>query len=108
MSQRKFKITFSVDGNCLIAEVTDLANMQPEIINKLNKELIDVMNADEKPCISIDKAAHLLGVDNQSLRVAIANGTCPFGFGGQHQRTGNRFGRVSKLALWNWITKGFE
>lgn len=82
--------------------------MPPEIINRLNKELVEAMNDDEKPYISIDKAAHLLGVDNQSLRVAIANGTCPFGFGGQHERTGSRFGRVSKLALWNWITKGID
>lgn len=80
--------------------------MQPEIISKLNKELLDVLSEDEKPYISIDKASKLLGVDNQSLRVAIANGSCPFGFGGQHEKSGKRFGRVSKLALWNWMTKG--
>jgi hypothetical protein len=80
--------------------------MQPEIITKLTKELIDALNEDDKPYISIDRASKLLGVDNQSLRVAVANGSCPFGFGGQHEKSGSKFGRVSKLALWNWITKG--
>lgn len=80
-------------------------NVQPEIISKLIKELINVLEEDDKPCISIDKAAKLLGVDNQSLRIAIANGSCPFGFGGQHERSGSRFGRISKLALWNWMMK---
>lgn len=80
--------------------------MQPEIISRLTKELINALNEDDKPCLSIDRTSKLLGVDSQSLRLAIANGSCPFGYGGQHSKSGTRFGRVSKLALWNWITKG--
>lgn len=81
--------------------------MRPEIIEKLNQDLIAALNEDDKPSISIEKAAKVLGVDRQTLRVAIANGTCPVGLGGQHP-SGSKFGRVSKLALWNWMTKGIE
>jgi hypothetical protein len=73
---------------------------------KLKQDLSEALNEDDKPYLSIERASKLLGVDNESLRVAIANGSCPFGFGGQHERSGSRFGRVSKLALYNWITKG--
>lgn len=81
--------------------------MKPEIVEKLNRELIEAISEDDKPSISIDRAAKILGVDRQTLRVAIANGTCPVGLGGQHP-SGSKFGRVSKLALYNWITKGIE
>ena len=78
----------------------------PEIIDKLLCDLINAMGEDEKPSISIKQAAKLIGVDEETLRVSISNGTCPFGFGGQHRDTGTRFGRVSKLALWSYLTKG--
>ena len=81
--------------------------MKPEVIEVLYQELIKAISEDDKPSISIDKAAKILGVDRQTLRVAIANGTCPVGLGGQHP-SGSKFGRVSKLALYNWLTKGVE
>ena len=81
--------------------------MKPEVIEVLYQELIKAISEDDKPSISIDKAAKILGVDRQTLRVAIAIGTCPVGLGGQHP-SGSKFGRVSKLALYNWLTKGVE
>lgn len=81
--------------------------MKPKIIEELYQELIETISEDDKPSISIDKAAKILGVDRQTLRVAIANGTCPVGLGGQHP-SGSKFGRVSKLALYNWLMKGVE
>ena len=79
--------------------------MKPKIIEVLYQELIEAISEDDKPSISIDRAAKILGVDRQTLRVAIANGTCPVGLGGQHP-SGSKFGRVSKLALYNWLMKG--
>ena len=81
--------------------------MKPKIIEALYQELIEAISEDDKPSISIDRAAKILGVDRQTLRVAIANGTCPVGLGGQHP-SGSKFGRVSKLALYNWLMKGME
>lgn len=81
--------------------------MKPRIIEALYQELIEAISEDDKPSISIDRAAKILGVDRQTLRVAIANGTCPVGLGGQHP-SGSKFGRVSKLALYNWLMKGME
>ena len=76
----------------------------PEVVQELLENLSRTLNEDQSPCISIDKAAKVLGVDNETLRVAIANGTCPFGFGGSHRTTGSRFGKVSKIALWSFLT----
>ena len=81
--------------------------MKPKIIEALYQELIEAISEDDKPSISIDRAAKILGVDRQTLRVAIANGTCPIGLGGQHP-SGSKFGRVSKLAPYNWLMKGVE
>lgn len=82
--------------------------MKPEIIETLNKNLVLALEEDNKPSISIEKAAKLLGMDDQTLRISIANGSSPIGIGGRHERTGSKFGRVSKLALWNYLTKGIE
>jgi len=82
--------------------------MKPEIIGRLNRELVEALDADQSASISINTAAKLLNIDDQCLRVAIARGSCPFAVGGEHERTGHRFGRISKLALYNWLTKGVE
>lgn len=78
----------------------------PEVVDRLLGELAEALGKDEKPSISIKEAAALAGVDVETLRVAISNGSCPFGYGGQHRDSGTRFGRVSKLALWAFMTKG--
>lgn len=74
-----------------------------EKIIEMRKQVLDAINEDDKPTMSIDRTAKLLGIDKECLRVSIANGTCPFGVGGYHRDTGTQFGRVSKLALWNWM-----
>ena len=80
--------------------------MKPLIIKNLENELIDVLNQDNSPSISVEVAAKLIGQDRDCLRRSIANGTCPFGYGGINREKGTHFGRVSKLALWNFLTKG--
>jgi len=79
---------------------------EPTIINDLEKRLIEALEKDNNPSISIEEAAKILGQDKDCLRVAIANGTCPFGYGGQHKMNGQRFGRVSKMALYRFLIKG--
>ena len=79
--------------------------MRPPMIDKLQNDLIELIEKDESPSVTIEEAAKLLGQDRDCLRQSIASGTCPFGYGGTNPG-GSRFGRVSKLALWNFLTKG--
>ena len=76
------------------------------IIDKLLIDVKEAMEADDKATMSIEATAKLLGIDDQCLRISIANGSCPFGIGGEHRTSGKKFGRVSKLALWAFLTKG--
>lgn len=80
--------------------------MKPQIIEELQRQLVEVIEKDNTPSITIEEAAKVLGQDKENLRRAIAMGTCPFGYGGTGP-SGQRFGRVSKLALWNFLMKGF-
>ena len=79
--------------------------MKPKLIDELLADLVEAIDRDSSPSMSVEEAAKLLGQDKECLRRSIASGTCPFGYGGTGPG-GNRYGRVSKLALWNWITKG--
>lgn len=80
--------------------------MKPTMIEELQRQLVDLIEKDNSPSISIEEAAKILGQDKDCLRQAIAMGTCPFGYGGTGP-SGQKFGRVSKLALWNFLMKGF-
>ena len=80
--------------------------MKPQIIVDLEKKLLDAMEEDRDPSITIIKAAEVVGMDVDCLRQSISQGTCPFGVGGKNGDRGNRFGKVPKVAIWNWMMKG--
>lgn len=81
--------------------------MTSKVIDKLRHDLITAIDADDSPSLSVETAAKILGQDKDCLRESIANGTCPFGFGGR-RLSGQRYAKVSKLALWNFLNKGVE
>jgi hypothetical protein len=76
---------------------------KPEIIEKLEKELIGLLEADEKPDISANQVARLLNIDVSKFRNMVYSGNVPFAIGENGGKHGRGFCRVSKLALWNWI-----
>lgn len=79
----------------------------PESIIKLDNDLNALLEADNKPYLKIEDAAKFLGIDKMALRRMMYAGTCPFGFGVEGDKYGNGFGKISKLAFYNWITKRY-
>ena len=79
----------------------------PQPVQEQMDKLKALMAKDPKdPCVSAQDVADLLGMDVNCLRTAAANGTLPFGIGGQANPRANRFTRIPKLPLWAWMTKG--
>lgn len=79
---------------------------KPIIIDKLNDDLMALVSADNKPYLNTEAVAKFMGMDPSCLRHAIYNNQCPFGVGASKQSYGNGFVKISKLAFYNWITKG--
>lgn len=77
---------------------------KPTIISDLEEKLNVLVTKDDKPTVSIDDVADLLELDREKLVAAAICGTLPFGFGcPAPTRNGNRYARISKLTLWNWM-----
>ncbi len=77
----------------------------PKSIEQLDIELTKMLDADDKPYLKIEVVAKYLGIDKMVLRRMMYAGTCPFGFGMEGDKYGNGFGKISKLAFYNWMTK---
>ena len=81
--------------------------MTPQIIREQHEKLVDLMNKDNSPSLSVRDVAEWFGVDYQCMLKSIEQGNCPFGIGGKNPN-GNRFAKVNKEALWNWVMKGVQ
>lgn len=54
--------------------------------------------------ISSDEAAKIVGIHPQTLRNALLNGTCPFGFPASRPHASKQNFVVSVVKLVNWMT----
>ncbi len=76
----------------------------PQIIQDLQKQLDEAMEADQDPFIRIEDAARLIGCSPECIRKAIYNGTCPFGFGWAGSNVRNGYSKIPKLPFYYWMT----
>lgn len=79
-------------------------NKVPEIIQDLQRQLDEAMEADQDPFIRIEDVAQMLGISPDTLRKVIYNGTCPFGIGYAGNKFRNGFSKIPKLPFYYWMT----
>jgi hypothetical protein len=77
---------------------------KPPIIEQQEQALYDLMMADEKPFVSVEKAAHFIGVHPSTLRRWLYSGNCTFGMGMEGDKHSNGYGVIPKLTFFNWCT----
>ena len=77
--------------------------MTPSIIEKLNKGLIELLEADDSPIVTVEEVAKYLDIDKAKLRQIIYSGKCPFAIGMDGGKYGHGYSRINKLAFYNWI-----
>jgi hypothetical protein len=76
----------------------------PPIITVLEGRLFDLLGKDDSPTLSIEETAPAIGMGKDQLRRWVQSGKCPFGMGWEGGKYGRGYSKVSKLALWNWIS----
>ena len=76
----------------------------PEIIEQLQRDLDELVSRDNLPYLKIEDAAKFLDMHKDTLRQSIYNGACPFGFGYPPTKNHNGYGKIPKLAFYNWMT----
>ncbi len=76
---------------------------RPKLIEEQEAALKALIEKDNLPCVAATDVAALLGMDVDCLRTAAEHGTCPFAIGGRSGLHNNRFIKIPKMALWNWL-----
>jgi hypothetical protein len=76
----------------------------PEIIEKLQRDLDELVSKDNLPYLKIEDAAKLFDMHKDTLRQSIYNGACPFGFGYPPTKGHSGYGRIPKLTFYRWVT----
>lgn len=80
--------------------------MKPQIIKDQEQKLVELLEKDALPTVSVSDAASFLGIHPSTLRRSLYTGRSPLGFGIEGDLQRNGYSVIPKLSFYNFLIKG--